>query len=69
MKWKLFIARIRFICCRARFPHRRFHCTGRDWLYAGALERMLSRGFDIPIGTTGPCLTPRRRSDWERGCG
>ena len=23
------------------------HCTGRDWLYAGALERILSRGFDV----------------------
>ena len=23
------------------------HCTGRDWLYAGTLERILSRGFDV----------------------
>lgn len=33
MKWKLFIA---------RFARR----TGRDWLYAGRLERILIRGFD-----------------------
>ncbi len=23
------------------------HCTGRDWLHAGALERILGRGFDV----------------------
>jgi len=23
------------------------HCTGRDWFYAGALERIMSRGFDV----------------------
>jgi hypothetical protein len=23
------------------------HCTGRDWFYADALERILGRGFDV----------------------
>ena len=23
------------------------HCSGRDWLHAGALEKILSRGFDV----------------------